>query len=210
MTELCLEARGMEKVGSSVIQLMIGVSLIFGIEAIRRRLGPMHAAETVRPARAPETPRLTQANVELYLGVMRATAARARNPAPDDLTTMAAFKRIRNSSPSPDALLRPDEKQIVQRALLLINALDEVVAQERHIDKERYRSAKAAVESVLPAADPYGRKPSGVVTPAEWEALKSKGPALAPWAREVRELQSAIGSNPLRQSFGENKLSTLN
>ena len=200
----------MEKVGSSLIQLMIGISLICGIEAIRRRLGPMHAAETVRSTQAPETAHVTQANVDLYLGVMRATAERARNPGPDDLTTMAAFKRIRNAPSSPATKLTPEEKQIVRRALLLINALDEVVAQEKHVDRDRYRSAKAAVESVLPAPDQHRRELSEVVTPEEWQALKSKGAALAPWAREVRQLQFAIWSNPLRQSFAENEPRTGN
>src|SRR6516165_2537519 len=132
MTELCLEARGsMEKVGSSLIQLMIGISLICGIEAIRRRLGPMRAAETVRPAQAREPAHVSQANVDLYLRVMRATAERARNPAPQDLTTMAAFRRIRYGPRSAATKLRPEEQEIVQRASLLINALDEIVAQEK-------------------------------------------------------------------------------
>jgi len=195
----------MEKVGCSLIQLMIGISLICGIEAIRRRLGPMHAAETLRSIQAPETTDVTQAKVDLYLGVMRATAERARNPTPEDLATMAAFKGIRHVLSSPATKLTPEEKQIVQRASLLINALDDVVARETHVDPGRYRSAKAAVESVLPAPDQHRREVLGVVTPEEWQALKSKGAALAPWAREVRELQSAIFSNTLRQSLAENE-----
>jgi hypothetical protein len=210
MTELCLEARGMEKVGSSLIQLMIGISLICGIEAIRRRLGPMRAAETVRPAQAREPAHVSQANVDLYLRVMRATAERARNPAPQDLTTMAAFRRIRYGPRSAATKLRPEEQEIVQRALLLMNALDEIVAREKHVDTNQYRGAKAAVESVLPCLDQHHRDLSGVVTPEEWQALKSKGAALAPWAREVRQLQSAVWGNPLRQSFAENEPRTSN
>jgi hypothetical protein len=200
----------MEKVGSSLIQLMIGISLICGIEAIRRRLGPMRAAETARPTQARETTRVTKANVDLYLRVMRATAERARNPAPEDLTTMAAFRRIRNSPRSPATKLTPEEHEIVQRALLLMNALDEIVAQETYVDADRYRSAKAAVESVLPAPDQHHRDLSGVVTPEEWQALKSKSAALAPWAREIRELQSAVWGNPLRQSFAANEPTARN
>ena len=195
----------MEKIGCSLIQLMIGISLICGIEAIRRRLGPMHAAESVRSTQAPETTDVTQANVDLYLGVMRATAERARNPTPEDLATMAAFTRIRNHPSFPATKLTPEDKQIVQRATLLINALDDVVAREKHVDPDRYRSAKAAVETVLPVPDQHRREASGVVTPEEWQALMSKGAALAPWAREVRELQSAIRSNTLGQSPAENK-----
>jgi hypothetical protein len=210
MTELCLEARGMERVGSSLIQLMIGISLICGIEAIRRRLGPMRAAETVRPAQAREPAHVSQAKVDLYLRVMRATAERARNPAPEDLTTMAAFRRIRYGPRSAATKLRPEEQEIVQRASLLINALDEIVAQEKHVDTNQYRSAKAAVESVLPSLDQHHSDLSGVVTPEEWQALKSKGAALAPWAREVRELQSVVWANPLRQNFAENEPRTSN
>jgi len=194
----------MEKLGCSLIQLMIGISLICGIEAIRRRLGPMHAAETVRSTQAPGTTDVTQANVDLYLKVMRATAERARNPTAEDLATMAAFKRIRNAPSSPVTKLTPEEKQIAQRASLLINALDAVVAREKHVDPGRYRSAKGAVESVLPVPDQHRREVSGVLTPEEWQVVKSNA-ALAPWAREVRELQSVIRNNTLRQSLAENE-----
>jgi hypothetical protein len=198
----------MEKVGCSLIQLAMVVSLIFGIDAIRRRLSPMRGAENVRSTQAPETGDVTQADVDLYLGVMRATAQRARNPAPEDFTTMAAFKRIKNARSSLATKLTPEEKQIIQRAFLLTNALDEVVAREKHVDTDRYRSAKAAVESVLPAPDQHHGEAS--VTPEKWQALKSKGAALAPWAREVRELQSAILSNTILQSLAENKPRTTN
>jgi hypothetical protein len=200
----------MEKVGSSLIQLMIGISLICGIEAIRRRLGPMHAAESVRSTQAPETAHVTQDSVDFYLRVMRATAERARHPALEDLTTMAAFRRIRNTPRSPAAKLTPKEQEVVQRAFLLANALDDIVAQETRVDTDRYRSAKAAVESVLPVPDQHGREPSGVVTSEERQASKSKGAALAPWAPEVRELQSVIWSGPLRQTFAETELKTRN
>jgi hypothetical protein len=200
----------MEKVGSSLIQLMIGISLICGIEAIRRRLGPMRAAETVRSTRALQTARVTQANVDLYLRVMRATAERARNPPPEDLTTMAAFKRIKSAPRSPATRLTPEEQEIVQRAFALMNTLDEIVARAKHVDTDRYRTAKAAVESVLPPPDQHHRDLSGVVTPEEWQALKSKRAALAPWAQEVRELQSAVWGYPLRQSFAENEPTTRN
>jgi hypothetical protein len=200
----------MEKVGSSLIQLMIGISLICGIEAIRRRLGPIRAAETARPTQARETTRVTKANLDLYLRVMRATAERARNPPPEDLTTMAAFRRIRNSPRSPATKLTAEEHEIVQRALLLMNALDEIVARETHVDTDRYRSAKAAVESVLPAPDQHHRDLFGDVTPEEWQTLKSKSAALAPWAREVRELQSAVWGNPFRQSFAANEPTARN
>jgi hypothetical protein len=195
----------MEKVGCSLIQLMIGISLICGIEAIRRRLGPMHAAETFRSIQAHVTTDVTQAKVDLYLKVMRATAERAQNPTSHDLATMAAFKRIRSVPSRLSTELTPEEKQIVQRAFLLSNALDDVVAREKHVDPDQYRNAKAAVESVLPAPDQHRREVLGVVTPEEWQALKSKGAALAPWAREVRELQSAILSSTLRQSLAENE-----
>jgi len=93
---------------------------------------------------------------------------------------------------------------------LLANALDDIVAQETRVDTDRYRSAKAAVESVLPVPDQHGREPSGVVTSEERQASKSKGAALAPWAPEVRELQSVIWSGPLRQTFAETELKTRN
>ena len=168
----------MEKVGPLLIQLVIGISLICGIEAIRRRLGPGHAAGTVRSTQAFETAFVTRANMDLYMRVMRATAERERNPAPEDLRTMTAFKRIRSAAPA--ATLTPEEKQVVQRAFLLINALDEVVAAETHVDANQYRSAKAAVESVLPAPNPRRRDVPVVVTPDEWRALESRGAILLP------------------------------
>jgi hypothetical protein len=195
----------MEKVGSSLIQLMIGICLICGIEAIRRRIGPMRAAETVRPTQARETAHVTQTNVDLYLRVMRATAERARNPAPADLTTMTAFNRIKNGPRLPATKLTAEEQEIVQRAFLLVNALDEIVAKENRVDVDRYRGAKAAVESVLPSPDHHRPNLSGFVTPEEWRVLKSKGDVLVPWAREVRKLQSTVWGNPLRQSFAENE-----
>lgn len=191
----------MQKVGCSFIQLMLGVSLIFGIEAVRRRLGPARAAETVG---------VTADDVDIYLRVMRATVGRMKNPLPEDLAAMAAFERITKAPSSPASKLTREEKQIIQRAVLLTSALDEVVAQEEHLGVDRYRSAKAAVESVLPAAESHGRRASVALTAAQLQALKSKSPAVAPWAQEIRELQDLVWSNPLRQNLAQRPPRTMN
>lgn len=190
----------MEKVGCSLIQLMMVAALIFGVEATRRRLGPTHAADTTQPTPAATAVPVTQDAVDLYLGVMRATAERVRHPTPEDLATVAAFERIRNASSSPTSKLTREERQIIQRTVLLSSALDEVVAQEKRLDLDRYRAAKAAVESVLPVPDGKRHLTSGVLTAAESRALNSRGSVLAPWVREIRELQTFVFVNSSRQA----------
>ncbi len=190
----------MEKVGCSLIQLMIVVALILGIESTRRRLGPTHAAETAQSAQTAKFSTVTQADVDLYMAVMRAAAERVRHPAPEDLATMAAFERIKNNPSAPSSRLTGEEKQTIQRAALLTSALDEVVAQETHVGANRYRAAKAAVESALPVPDGKHRQPSGPLTAAESRALRSRGAALVPWVREIRELQALVFSRSFRQA----------
>jgi hypothetical protein len=182
----------MGSLGKRAIGAIIGVALFIGIQEVRSRLHVSGSSDG---------PKVTEEDVNAYLEVMRATAERVKNPMPNDLATIDAFSRIPNARTAQADQLSDDQKDTIMRAIRLTGALDEIVAEQRHVDMGRYRDAKDAIESILPPPDDDHPGASAELTEPEKKALDStRAKALAPDAQEIRELQTTIFNNPLRKT----------
>ncbi len=181
----------MERLGKKVIGVIIGVLLFILIQTVRSHLG-------IRGEDTRE--KVTQADADLYLQVMRATAARVKNPTAEDQATMDAFTRIKNVRTASASDLSADEKNTIQEAIMLTSRLDEIVAKDMKVDQARYEHAKEVVEAFLPPPEEDHPSVSTDLTEAEKKGLESKGKVLAPYALEIKDLYTTIANNPYKQT----------
>jgi len=186
----------MGRLGKRLIGIAVGVVLFIVIQEMRSHRGS--SGETG------ETTKVTDKDVNTYLQIMRATAARVKNPLPDDLATVDAFSRIPNVHTAQSSELTEDQKNTIFRAIRLTSQLDDIVAEEQNVAS--YSNAKEAVESILPAPDEENPpQAGGGLTASEKKALSSGGAkALAPYGEEIRALQIEIYNNPLRKTVKGN------
>ncbi len=187
----------MNTLGKRVIGAIVGVALFIGYQEVRSRFSFLGSSN--------DGPKVTEEDVNAYLEVMRAAAERAKNPMPDDLTTIDAFSRIPNARTAQANQLSDDQKDTIMRVIRLTGALDEVVAEERHVDIFRYHHAKEAIETILPPPGDDNPQVTTELTDGEKKALDSrKAKVLAPHAQEIRKLQVTIYNSPLRKTVKGN------
>ncbi len=105
---------------------------------------------------------LTQEDVDLYLRVMQAAAARVKNPLPEDKSTLDRAKKILAGG-ADGRIPTPDDVKTLERATLVAISMDQIVAEEMKLDGRTYRGIVEAVESVVP--DPFAVKPVGDAKP---------------------------------------------
>jgi hypothetical protein len=150
---------------------------------------------------------LTKDDVELYLKVMRAAAARVQNPTSGDRAALERAKKILADGASGRVPTQDDVKTL-ERANLVATAMDQIVAEEMKLDGRAYRGIAEAVESVVPnpalaAASGDGAAPGPALadhasTPLEKrlsEVKAANGKVLAPYRAEIQKLL-AIVRNP--------------
>jgi len=92
---------------------------------------------------------LTKDDVELYLRVMRAAAARVQNPTAEDKAALEGAKNILAGGASGRVPTQDDVKML-ERANLVATAMDQIAAEEMKLDGRAYRGIAEAVESVVP------------------------------------------------------------
>jgi len=92
---------------------------------------------------------LTKDDVELYLKVIRAAAARVQNPTAGDKAALETAKKILAGGASGRVPTQDDVKTL-ERANLVATAMDQIVAEEMKLDGRAYRGIAEAVESVVP------------------------------------------------------------
>lgn len=91
---------------------------------------------------------LTIDDVELYLKVMRAAAARVQNPTAGDQAALERAKKILAGGASGRVPTQDDVKAL-ERANLVATAMDQIVAEEMKLDGRTYRGIAEAIESVV-------------------------------------------------------------
>jgi len=182
----------MGSIGKKVIGAAVGLILFIAIMGLRSHLGLSGDTN--------ETAKISEQDVSTYLQVMRATAARVKNPTADDIATVDAFNHIPNARTAKANELSDDQKDTIFRTIQLTSQLDEIVAEEQNVGG--YTKAKEAVESILAAPGDDSPLPAaGGLTDAEKKAVSSRAAkALAPYAEEIRSLQIEIYNNPLRKT----------
>ena len=151
---------------------------------------------------------LTKDDVELYLKVMRAAAARVQNPAAGDKAALEGAKKILAGGASGRVPTQDDVKTL-ERANLVATAMDQIVADEMKLDGRAYRGIAEAVEFVVPnpaVSTPSGGGPAPAPAPAEHaptplekrlsEVNAANEKFLAPYREEIQKLV-AIVRNPV-------------
>lgn len=91
---------------------------------------------------------LTKDDVELYLMVMRAAAARVQNPTPEDRAALEGAKKTLAGGAS-GRVPTQDDVRTLERANLVATAMDQIVAGEMKLDGRTYRGIAEAIESVV-------------------------------------------------------------
>ena len=182
----------MGSLGKRLIGAAVGLILFIAIMELRSHLGLSEGTN--------ETTKVSEQDVSTYLQVMRATAARVKNPTASDIATVDAFSRIPNARTAKANELSDNQKDTIFRTIQLTSQLDEIVAEEQNV--AGYTKAKDAVENILTApTDDTPPSAAGGLTDTEKKAISSRGAkALAPYAEEIRSLQIEIYNNPLRKT----------
>jgi len=146
---------------------------------------------------------LTQSDVELYLKVMRAAAARVQNPTPDDLATLAQARQIMTAADAGKVPSSSDARTL-ERASQIGTEMDQIVADEQHVDAATYLGIARAIEAVVPdprmasSGENSQRASAEPGTPLERrmaEADAANRIFLAPYREEIERL-IAIVRNP--------------
>jgi hypothetical protein len=92
---------------------------------------------------------LTASDVEMYLSVMRAAAARVQNPTADDKATLAQAEQIVKAADAGHVPNSSDARTL-ERASEIGTEMDQIVAEDRHMDAAAYLGVALAVEAVVP------------------------------------------------------------
>ena len=126
--------------------------------AHQRASSPAQAADTTqtadRAAALGEFEPLTQADVDLYLKVMRTAAERLKNLPPADREALKTFHKMM-TTPNPNSLPSAEEMAAMQRAGELV-ALDGVVARELGVARRYESISSRAVAFTTPEIDASG------------------------------------------------------
>jgi hypothetical protein len=175
-----------------VLGIVLGLLLFIAIMEIKSWIGGRSSGH--------HPPPITQEDADLYMSVMRQTAARVKNPPPEDIAVVDAFNRIPNARTAAADQLTDEQRKTIMDALRITETLDGVVAEEMQVDQSRYERAKEAVEEIFPPPSQEHPPASNGPTETRRKALDSYAKVLAPHADEFLKIQEEIYNNPLRKT----------
>jgi|SRR5580704_4326666 hypothetical protein len=117
---------------------------------IAQTAGPTSPTSTgIPPLTEQKLDPLTRSDLEMYLSVMHAAAARVQNPNAEDKATLAQAGQIMTAAAAGHVPSSSDARTL-QRASQIGTEMDQIVAAEQHIDAATYWSVALAVEAVVP------------------------------------------------------------
>ena len=143
--------------------------------------------------------RLSQDEVNLYLELMRAAAARVENLLPADERALARMNKLQDyveAGRIPTPVEGDPEAEIIARGMKLQYAMDEVIAEEKEVDVAHYRAVRDLIESIV--------NPSGIIpdegddgsgkpmTPVQARTFMANKKILAPHASEIEQLYQVV------------------
>ncbi|MGO9640386.1 MAG: hypothetical protein ACLP1Y_03645 [Candidatus Acidiferrales bacterium] len=141
---------------------------------------------------------LTSSDVDLYLRVMRAAAARVQHPSTEDTRTLAQAKQIMTAAASgrvPDSA----DASTLQHASQICMAMDQIVARELRVDLAGYTAVADAIEAVVPnpAVSMPQQKPGEIPVRSPLERRMAEINAanetfLAPYSAEIQGLLAVV------------------
>lgn len=119
---------------------------------IAQTAGPTTPTATgVPPLTEQKLDPLTQSDVQMYLNVMRAAATRVQNPTAEDKATLAQAQQIMAAADA-GRVPNSEDARTLERASQIGTEMDQIVAEEQHIDAATYLGIALAVEAVVPDA----------------------------------------------------------
>jgi hypothetical protein len=149
---------------------------------IAQTAGPTSPTSTgIPPLTEQKLDPLTQSDVEMYLSVMRAAAARVQNPNAEDKATLAQTEQIMKAAAAGHVPSSSDARTL-RRASQIGTEMDQIVADEQHIDAATYWGVALAVEAVVP--DPQ-------LMTTEKKSIDASGPPSTPLDRRLAEANAA-------------------
>jgi len=147
----------------------------------------------------PASGRMSQDDVNLYLELMRAGAARVKNLLPADEVALAKMNKLQDDIEAgriPTPAEDDPEAEIIARGMKLQHAMDEVIAEEKEMDVAHYTAVRDLIESIV---NPSGIIPDEVdegsgrpMTPAQAQAFMANKKILAPHAPEIERLYQVV------------------
>ncbi len=177
----------------------IALPLFLAVFAGCSKAGRDQATGSV-PVQGLATPdRLTQEDVDLYMGLMRAAAARVNNLLPADKAALGRMTRIQDDVEAgriPTPMEGDPEAEIIERGMRVQQSLDLVIAEERGVDIEHYAAVRDLIENLI--------NPSGIVadevddgsgkplTPSQAQTRLANKKLLAPYAPEIEQLYQVV------------------
>lgn len=149
---------------------------------IAQTAGPTTPTSTgIPPLTEQKLDPLTASDVELYLNVMRAAAARVQNPTADDKATLAQAREIIAAAAAGHVPSSSDARTL-ERASEIGTQMDQIVSEEQHIDPDTYLGIALAVEAVVP--DPQ-------LVAGEKKSSEASAPPRTPLERRIAEAGAA-------------------
>jgi TolA-binding protein len=150
---------------------------------------------------------LTQSEVNIYLEVMRATAERCKSLSAEDKAAIAQHQeQMRNMAARQKSGRIPTEAEIrafseASDRWIRLTSVDELVAEQKHVDKHLYGVIKSVVESAaFPQEGSSGEGEEGYKpTPEEMakirvqeRVLKINKEVVAPYRLEIVKLHTIV------------------
>jgi hypothetical protein len=149
---------------------------------IAQTAGPTSPTSTgIPPLTEQQLDPLTASDVALYLQVMRAAATRVQNPTAEDKSTLAQARQIMADAAAGRVPSSSDARTL-ERASQIGTQMDEIVAEEQHIDAATYLGIALAVEAVVP--DPQ-------LAAIEKKPIEASGAPRTPLERRIAEANAA-------------------
>ena len=149
---------------------------------IAQTAGPTEPNSTgIPPLTEQKLDPLTDADVQMYLRVMRAAAARVQNPTAEDEATLEQARTIMAAAAAGHVPSSSDARTL-ERASQIGTEMDQIIAEEQHIDPATYIGIALGVEAVAP--DPQ------LATAAKNSPLAPRAPQ-TPLARRIAAVNAA-------------------
>lgn len=182
-----------------VLALISVTLLLLGICCSCTKSGKNQDASSERAPGVPSRARLSQDDVNLYLEMMRAAAARVNNLLPADEATLARMKKLQDDMEAgriPTPTEGDPAAEVIERGMKLQNAMDEIIAEEKEMDVGHYTAVRDLIEKIV--------NPSGIIpdegdqglgrlmTPAEAQTLLANKRILAPQVPEIERLYQVV------------------
>jgi hypothetical protein len=152
---------------------------------IAQTAGPTEPNSTgIPPLTEQKLDPLTADDVATYLRVMQAAADRVQNPTAEDKSTLAEAQKIMAAAGAGHVPSSSDARTL-ERASQIGTEMDQIVAEEQHIDPATYIGIALAVEAVVP--DPQ----------LPTTAKKSPQPPVVPPSPLSRRIAAANAANEI-------------